>query len=238
MALTPGQTYNHYGYRQPPPTPADNGVGFLLSQPGAAMAVNDVWQVTSFHQDGASTAQTVRHYRITTQVSETEIEFVEAMDNALGDLYEIANDYSSTASAKLVCLTFQKVSGDGSRIYPYFFAAAVGTASGEANAAQLAILISLYSETNQPYARGRWYWPFPAETLSVGGILDASLATNFAGAIADLLAVEIEDSAGNIVTPVVWSRKTSMAYDIVDAQIRPVLATQRRRREPTQPFVP
>lgn len=199
------------------------------------MAVNDVWQVTAFYRDVAETAQVVRHWRVTVQESEGDLAFSEHFLNKLGPLYQDLIAVMSTSTAKLICLTAQKVAPTGSRVFVYFFASAPGAVSGDANAAQLAILLSLYSETPQPYARGRAFWPFPAESISVGGIVLNSVLTGIMTKINALFA-PLTDADSNEYEPCIWSRKTSMAYDIVDYQLRPVLATQRRRRDPLQPF--
>ena len=52
------------------------------------MAVNDVWQVNAFYRDGASAAQTVRHWRVTAQTSEGDLAFSEAFLDKLGPLYQ------------------------------------------------------------------------------------------------------------------------------------------------------
>jgi len=202
------------------------------------MAMNDVWQVNAFYRDGASAAQTVRHWRVTEQVSEGDLAFSEAFLNKLGPLYQAVQAKTSTATAKLICLTCLKVSPTGSRTFVYFFANAPGTLSGEANAAQLAILLSLYTETPQPYARGRIYWPFPAESISVGGIMLETALGVLMTPINALFAPELTDAEDNKFVPVIWSRKTTQSYEITDYQMRPVLATQRPRQDPLQAFIP
>lgn len=199
------------------------------------MAVNDIWQATFFYVDGRSSAQMVRHYRVAVEESANETDLTDALAVKLGALATDLIEVTSTAAAALVCITLQKVLTGTSRVYATFFGAANGAATGEANAAQLAILVSLYTSNTTRQGRGRMYIPFPAESLSQGGILINTIADDIVQVVDPLLS-DITDAEDNEYNAVVYSREGAAVAEIESRVLRPVLATQRRRRNPLQPF--
>lgn len=199
------------------------------------MAVNDVWECVFNYRDGQSAAQMVRHYRVAVEESETQTELTDALAVKLGALATDLIEVTSTASAALVCITSHRVIGGASRVFATFFGAANGAATGEANSAQLAILVSLYTNNITPSGRGRMYIPFPAESVSEGGVILNTVADDIVAKV-DPMLTHFTDAAQNEYDPVVYSRETTSAAGIDSRVLRPVLATQRRRRVNLQPF--
>jgi len=199
------------------------------------MAVNDVVQVTAFFRDGQSAAQVVRHYRLTAVTEDDDLTAMSSLMTFLGTHWTNVIEVNSTASAGMVCLTAQKVMTGASRIFSAFFGAANGQVLGEANAAQLAVLVSLYTASTEAYGRGRMYIPFPAEANSEGGVILNTVADDLLLAVGPML-IDFTDSADNEWSPVVYGRSVEQANRITDYVLRPVLATQRRRRVGLQPF--
>jgi len=199
------------------------------------LAVNDIVQVTAYFVDGRNSAQVVRHYKCTVVSEDDDLLAMTALMTFLTAHWTNTVGAVSTVSAAVVCYTAQKVGLAASRVFTLFEGNGNGQVLGEANAAQLAVLVSIYSADTSDAGRGRMYIPFPAEANSEGGVLINTAADDILAAITPML-VDFTDAADNEWEPGVWSRTTSVFNRCTDFVIRPVLATQRRRRTPLQPF--
>lgn len=200
------------------------------------MAVNDVWQVTAWFAAGVETAATSIHYRLTTEGDDDITTQGNDLASELATLYTALLEAISTSEVSLNAVTAHRISPLGSRVYVFFPTGAVGAITGEGNAAQLAVLVSVYTDLLNKSGRGRMYLPFPAETIANSGQLITSNAAAINVALGNMLTTPLSTSGGNEWESVVYSHTINQANAIVDWQLQPVLATQKRRRQSRQPL--
>lgn len=107
-----------------------------------------------------------------------------------------------------------------------------GTAAGQENANQLAILVSLRNAFAGERNRGRMYLPAPAEDASDEGVLDATKATRVATAIETVFTAMRGDGYTFFVFNRVASVRDPIPYTkkaLTNEKVDRVLRTQRRR---------
>lgn len=200
------------------------------------MAVNDVWQVTGWFANGVETAATSLHYRLTTEGDDDITTQGKDIAADVAALFANLTDAICTAGVQLNAVTSHRVNPLGSRVFVNFPEGAVGGQSGEENAAQLAVLVSIYTDVQTKNGRGRMYFPFPAEGISNSGQILTARAAAINVILGNLLTTAITTSGGNEWEAVVFSPTLHTAQAVVDWQIQPVLATQKRRRQSRQPL--
>lgn len=105
-----------------------------------------------------------------------------------------------------------------------------GTANGEPK--QAAPLITKKSDTPGPRGRGRIFLPFPPSGSSVGnGQVSGAYTASMVNIASAMLTVTTFGSGGNTssLTPVVYSRKNGLTFDITSAIPSPRFATIKKR---------
>jgi len=105
-----------------------------------------------------------------------------------------------------------------------------GTGPGEPVPSTSALLVSLYSNTFTPSARGRIFIPGLDTTAQNDGQLDDAAITLANQLSIDIIADWTPTGGTGVWELVVWSRKLSTAYKVTQAPVHSNLATQRSRR--------
>jgi hypothetical protein len=203
------------------------------------VAVGDVWQTIMEFQCGAEKGLLVRHHQVTV-VNETSEEL---FGQALADRLEVIAGGISVSDMALdcflVCATAQrKPPADPTRIYTTF-GDGVKSILAAPNGAQNCLLFSTYADPGEEPVQGRAFTPFPPESISTDGQVDAAEEAGLFSAWRPLLLDALLLATEGTLIPALY-RQTSpiagIASAIVTLVLRPVIASQRRRVDHHQTF--
>lgn len=195
------------------------------------MAVNDVYKADIYYNVGSELTQNVIHLREITACTSPvpALAVCSAVQNKWIEIFETAM-FSDEVYVPLVRAIRISPSSSVPNINILGATTINGTGTGDPIPSASALLLSLYTNTFLPTARGRIYIPGMAvENQDDGQLKDAAITLANAMAI-DLVADWTPTGLSGEWELVVWSRKLSTAAKVTQVVPHSNLATQRGRR--------
>lgn len=202
------------------------------------IAVDDVFRVVVEHQLGPEHALNVIHYQVSDVINSDEKVFIPAMIASMMTDWQATLALFAGEDTVVVCVTAQRIPpGEPTRIYTEF-GSGVASARTAANGAQQCILFSKYSDAGQDPAKGRFYYPFPADEVSQRGQIDDTQEIGLLSQFGKLLLdSRVLATVGTVVVAIAREGLLPAVSLVTELVLRPVIATQQRRVKHHQNFI-
>lgn len=200
------------------------------------MAVGDVYRAEIHQNVGSEPTMNVLHVRETVSNTGDENAVAEQVTEIIVDLYRaIAACMSEDWRVVMInCHKIQPTTGIPSSLVFGGAEAIVGEIEDQIIPSQCAVLVSLYTSTNNRHGRGRFYLPGAPEESQNEGMLVESAWTDFQAAVSPFMRTEKGPKLGGDAKfkfIVLSSEEPQTAQnEVIQITVRPNLATQKRRR--------
>lgn len=211
------------------------------------MAVNDIYEVTVEYGYPDTVMQNVLHFRKTVEIEASMIQTAGNLNAAMAVIFYNAGKVLQSSDVVYRCCTAKRVLPEGGPVLTYYYGAgSIGTGPEEGCSHGVAAVVSKYSDLQSRHGRGRIYLGGIAVASQNDGVLYDTDHQNLVAFGAAVTYTDFTDAVDNEWRGVIYNRPTDPGgafpnggyQDITAVIARPVLASQRPRRNPHLPALP